>query len=110
MSKKSGVLAGRVDGAAAQRRILMDAVTVLAAEVGVARACAAMHVPRSSVYRADARQRHLLAPTPRPAPRPAAPLALSQAERATLLDTLNSDRFANRAPPTVYATSDSSCE
>ena len=58
----------------------MDAVTVLAAEVGVARACAAMHVPRSSVYRADARQRHLLAPTPRPAPRPAAPLALSQAE------------------------------
>ena len=46
----------------------------------------------------------LLAPTPLPAPRPAPPLALSQAERDTLLDTLNSEHFANCAPPTVYAT------
>jgi putative transposase len=82
----------------------MDAVNVLAPEVGLARACRAMHVPRSSVYRADARQRHLLAPTSAPAPRPAPPLALSQAERDTLLDTLNSERFANCAPPTVHAT------
>jgi putative transposase len=32
------------------------------------------------------------------------PLALSQTERETLLDTLNSERFANCAPTTIYAT------
>ena len=82
----------------------MDAVNLLAPEVGLARACEAMLIPRSSVYRADARQRHLQTPMPAPVPRPAPPLALSQAERDILLDTLNSERFANCAPPTVYAT------
>jgi len=83
----------------------MDAVNILAPEVGLARACAAMGIPRASVYREDARQRHLLAsPPPPPAPRPAPPLALDAAERGVLLDTLNSERFANCAPATVYAT------
>jgi transposase InsO family protein len=63
-----------------------------------------MNIPRGSVYRTDARQRHLLAPAPVPAIRPAPPLALSQTERETLLDTLNSARFANCAPTTIYAT------
>ena len=52
MSKKEASLLGLlVDGAADQRRILMEAVNLLAPEVGLARACSAMHVPRSSVYR-----------------------------------------------------------
>jgi len=70
----------------------MDAVNLLAPEVGLARACGVMHVPRSSVYRADARRRHLQAPMPAPELRPAPPLALSQAERVALLDIINSER------------------
>jgi hypothetical protein len=81
VQKKSGILAGCVDGATARRRILMEAVNVLAPDVGLARACDVMNIPRGSVYRTDARQRHLLAPAPVPAIRPAPPLALSQTER-----------------------------
>jgi putative transposase len=82
----------------------MEAVDVLAPEVGLSRACAAMRIPRGSVYREDARQRHLLAPAATPATRPAPPLALDSAERGALLEALNSVRFANCAPATVYAT------
>ena len=82
----------------------MEAVNVLAPEVGLARACVAMRIPRGSVYREDARRRHLLTPVPAAAPRPAPPLALNAVERGTLLEALNSVRFANCAPPTVYAT------
>ena len=82
----------------------MEAVDILAPEVGLARACAAMHLPRGSVYREDARRRHLQAPAPAVAPRPTPPLALDKAERGALLEALNSVRFANCAPATVYAT------
>jgi putative transposase len=82
----------------------MEAVDVLAPEVGLARACVAMRIPRGSVYREDARRRHLRVPAPAPARRPVPPLALNQAERGALLETLNSVRFANCAPATVYAT------
>ena len=71
--QKSGILAERVDAAADRRRILMEAVNVLAPDVGLARACDVMSIPRGSVYRADARQRHLLAPLSVPAARPAPP-------------------------------------
>ena len=37
----------------------MDAVNCLAPDVGMVRACKALRVPRSSVYRADESQRHL---------------------------------------------------
>jgi len=82
----------------------MEAVDALAPEVGLARACAAMRLPRGSVYRADARRRHLRAPAPAASPRPTPPLALDKAERGALLEALNSVRFANCAPATVYAT------
>jgi putative transposase len=82
----------------------MDAVNVLAPEVGMTLACSAMRIPRASVYREDARQRHLLTSPQPPTLRPAPPLALDAAERAALLDTLNSERFAHCAPATVYAT------
>ena len=66
----------------------MDAVNVLAPQVGLARACGAMRVHRSGVYREDARRRHLsTVPTIR-SPRPAPPLALSGAERQALKDVL----------------------
>jgi putative transposase len=69
----------------------------LAPTLGLATACDILQVPRSSIYRA--RQ-------PKPAPRPTAePVrALSEAERDTVHETLNSERFADQAPREVYAT------
>src|SRR5665811_352853 len=73
-------------------------------DVGMLRACAALRVHRSGVYRDDARRR-LLCPLPvTRLPRPAPPLALSDAERQALRDMLCSERFADCAPPTIYAT------
>jgi putative transposase len=71
----------------------------LAQTVGVASACEALAVPRCGVYRA--RQ-----PRPeKPAkPRPTPPRALSVPEKAEVRETLNSERFQDRAPREVYAT------
>ena len=82
----------------------MKAVNVLAPDVGMARACAALRVHRTGVYRDDARRR-LLCPLPvTRLPRPVPPLALSEAERQALKVVLCSERFADCAPPTIYAT------
>lgn len=85
----------------------MTAVISLSAEVGLAAACRALHLPRSAVYR-ERQARHIrLVPsscapdTLEPARRP--PLALSREERQTVLDVLNSPRFANLAPAAVHA-------
>jgi len=71
-------------------------VTALAAKVGIKRACAALGVSRSSLYRA--RQ-------PRPAvqPRSTPSHALSFEEQVEVRETLNSDRFMDKAPRQVYA-------
>ena len=82
----------------------MQALHPLAQAVGLAPACAALNLSRSTVYRADARQRHLLPATVKPAPRPPAPLAFSPEERRQMLDELNSERFADCSPYFVYAT------
>jgi len=68
----------------------------LAEQVGVSRACAALNVPRSTLYRA--RQ-----PRPEPTPRPTPSHALSAAERAEVREVLNSARFMDQAPRQVYA-------
>lgn len=82
----------------------MQALNQLAPDVGMARACAALRVNRSGVYREDARRHHLgTAPVIR-VPRPAPPLALCDAERQALKDVLCSEHFADCAPPTIYAT------
>jgi putative transposase len=82
----------------------MGAVNGLAPAVGMARACAALRVNRSGVYRQDARRRHLAtAPVPT-VPRPPAPLAFTDSERQALTAILCSERFADCAPPTIYAT------
>ena len=62
----------------------MNALNTLAPEVGMASACAALNLPRSSVYRHAAQQRHLsVSPAQIVRPRPV--LALSEAERADVL-------------------------
>jgi putative transposase len=83
--------------------MLMDAVSVLAPDLGLVAACHAMNVNRANVYREQVRQRGPLAP-PMPAPRPRPPLAFSDPERQAVLDALYSERFADAAPATVYAT------
>ncbi|MEL6271086.1 MAG: hypothetical protein AAGK74_11385 [Chloroflexota bacterium] len=75
----------------------MIAVTEqLAERVGVSRACDALDVPRSTLYRA--RQ-----PRPEPNPRPTPSHALTASERAEVREVLNSERFMDLAPRQVYA-------
>jgi putative transposase len=69
----------------------------LGQQVGVKRACEALGVSRSSLYRA--RQ-----PDRPPALRPKPARTLSEAERRTVRDVLNRARFADCAPRQVYAT------
>ena len=66
----------------------MHAVNVLAPEVGLAPACAALRIPRSTVYRDDARRRRLNVSPLTSSLRPAPPLAFSPAERQALRDVL----------------------
>jgi hypothetical protein len=84
----------------------MAAVHELSPALGAGAACRAMGLWRGVPARQRARshRRALVGPpTPR-APRPAPPLALDAQERQTLLDTLNSERFADSAPAAVHAT------
>ena len=84
----------------------MEAVTTLAATVGMAPACRVLGVARATWYR---RQR---APTARPGTSPAGlatparphPRALAVAERVAMRDVLHSPRFVDAAPAQVYAT------
>jgi putative transposase len=82
----------------------MAAVEQLSPHIGVARACAALGVNRARVYRVRIRRCELAGAHMRRQPRPRPPLALSCAERDALLHTLNSERFADLAPASIYAT------
>lgn len=77
----------------------MIATENLAAITGTAAACAALGVPRASIYR----RRKPKAPVPR-GPRPKPARALADAERSAVLADLNSERFADKAPAEVHAT------
>ncbi|HXQ64715.1 MAG TPA: DDE-type integrase/transposase/recombinase [Steroidobacteraceae bacterium] len=81
----------------------MQAVTELAPRVGLQAACRAFTQNRAAVYRDRARRRgvvsrRVLAARPRP------PLAFSTAEQDLLLGLLDSERFADLAPATIFAT------
>lgn len=76
---------------------MIEAAEALGEEVGVSRACRALGVPRSSVYRA--RQ-----PKSEPMPRPTSHRALSDEEEAEIRAVLNSKRFCDNSPREVYAT------
>jgi len=78
-------------------------VTVLAPGIGLARACRVMNVDRSAVYRVRAAARRLIAPLRAVITRCRPPLAFSDAERQRVLDTLNSERFAECSPRQTYA-------
>jgi len=75
----------------------MTAVEEASAMVGTASACDALGVARASVYR----RRHPARPV---SPRPTPPRALDPVERHVVLETLNSERFLDRAPAQVHAT------
>ena len=76
----------------------MKAAMDLAPLVGITPACAALDVSRASFYR----RRKPQSTSPHPRPTPAR--ALSAAERRVVLDTLDSERFVDRAPAEVVAT------
>jgi len=78
----------------------MHSVKDLADHVGMKAACQAFGLNRGFVYRDRDRRRAI---GPRRA-RPRAPLSLSSLEQQVLLEVLDSERFADVAPPTVYAT------
>ena len=67
--------------------------------VGTKGACIAVGRPRASHYR---HRRGPLAGPPKPRPTP--PNALTSDERRSVLDTLHSERFVDRAPAQVWAT------
>ena len=67
----------------------------------LAPACAALAIPRASVYRHRRRQAE---PLVQPRPRPTSARALSATERQAVLDTLHEPRFVDQAPAEVFAT------
>lgn len=76
---------------------MMQSAAQLGHQVGVARACRTLSVPRSSLYRSQQPQ-----PTAKPRPTPAR--ALSPEERDKVRQVLNSERFQDSSPRQVYAT------
>ena len=78
---------------------MLSGVAELAPTVGIVEACRALGVPRSSFYHAQ----HPPTPERSPLPRPPSPRALSAAERTQIRELLNSERFVDCAPRTVYA-------
>ena len=78
---------------------MIAAARQLASSVGTAPACAALGVARASFYR---RRNSPPVETQRVTPSCSA-RALSPAERQQVIETLNSERFADRAPAQIYA-------
>ena len=84
----------------------MAAVHELTPALGTVAACRALGLPRGAPARQRAQVRRMawVGPLPRRAARPRPPLALDALESQVLLDTLNSERFADTAPAAVHAT------
>jgi putative transposase len=78
----------------------MQIARELGETVGVASACAALNVPRSSFYRFSSAR----PPTPARQPRPTPARALTTQERHDVVGILNSERFMDQPPRQVYAT------
>ena len=75
--------------------------------LGAVAACRALGLPRGTPARVQAQARRAAwvgPPLPPAALRPRPPLALDPVESQALLDTLNSERFADTAPAAVHAT------
>ena len=76
----------------------MTAAEELGQDVGVVSACKALEVSRATLYR-----RRTPAPET-PPPRPTSHRALAEHERDEVRATLNSERFADKAPAEVSGT------
>jgi putative transposase len=81
---------------------VIEAFDTLRSGLAVSVACQALGVPRASIYRARRRRRSIVVRATTARPRPL--LALNEAERERVLAVLNSERFADMAPPAIYAT------
>ncbi len=79
---------------------MIDSVEQLAQQVGVSKACRALGVPRSRVYRARQPDRP---PAQTASPGPPSPRALSAEEQQHVRDVLNSPPFQDASPREVYA-------
>ncbi|MBK8794178.1 MAG: IS3 family transposase [Holophaga sp.] len=77
--------------------MMISAAEQLAETIGVQAACAALAVSRSSLYRNQKPRREKSKPK-------ISGRALSQAEKAQVLDELNSERFQDLSPREIYAT------
>jgi len=75
-------------------------VNELATSIGIAKACEVLSLPRSTFYR----WQHPADAAPTAQPKRASPRALTEHEKATMLDLLNSERFQDQPPREVYAT------
>ena len=84
--------------------MLMDGVSVLAVEVGVARACQVLSVNRCAVYRGRLGAVAAALDAQSVGQRLRHALACSEAEQGRVLEILNSERFAESSPRQVYAT------
>ena len=84
---------------------MMAAVHELAPALGTVAACTAVGLWRGAParQRAQARRAAFVGPRRPHTPRPRPPLALDAAEQQLVLDTLNSERFADTAPGAVHA-------
>ena len=78
---------------------MFQSTAALAQVVPVTRACQALGYPRSSLYRARRPK-----PANKQGKRPAPARALSESERTTVRELLNSERFQDDSPYQVYAT------
>jgi putative transposase len=78
---------------------MIAAIETLAQSIPVSQACAVFGFPRSHLYRSRQPQ-----PLVENSPRPSPARALSPAERTTVRDLLESERFMDRSPYEVYAT------
>jgi putative transposase len=74
---------------------MIATIESVVSEVGIKSACEALELPRATLYRHRK-------PRPQPTPRPKPERALSEAERQTVLETLNSEPFADLAPAQIY--------
>ena len=84
----------------------MAAVRQLTPTLGSGAACRALGLWRGAParQRGQARRAAFVGPRARRAARPRPPLALDATENQLVLDTLNSERFADTAPAAVHAT------
>lgn len=82
----------------------MGSVNELGTQIGLLAACTALTMNRAFVYRDRARRARSGSRSVLVRRRPRPPLALSIAEQQVLLGILDSERFADVAPATIFAT------